>query len=152
MSKNEFIIRDYKTTDFSGIYNLWIATGMTRPQRNDNEVVITETIKIGGKLLVMQERSGMIIGTSWMTYDGRRIHLHHFGIHPDFQGKGYSKALLKESLDFVKEKGCQVKLEVHDDNAKAIKLYTKAGFRRLGDFDVYIIRDLSEINNFLTSF
>lgn len=148
MPLNEYIIRDYKTGDFEGIFNLWIQTGMTSPQRGDNEKNIAETIAVGGKLLVMEYRSGMIIGTSWMTYDGRRIHLHHFGIHPEFQGKGHSKTLLKESLDFVKEKGCQVKLEVHRTNAKAINLYTRAGFKRLGDFDVYIIRDLLEIDNF----
>jgi ribosomal protein S18 acetylase RimI-like enzyme len=152
MSRNEYIIREYKAGDFTGIHTLWVMTHMTSPQRGDNESEISETIKVGGKLLVMQARSGIIIGTSWMTYDGRRIHLHHFGIHPDFQGKGYSKALLKESLAFVKVKGCQVKLEVHDTNMKAINLYTKAGFKRLGDFDVYIVRDLSEIDNFLTSF
>jgi ribosomal protein S18 acetylase RimI-like enzyme len=152
MSKTEYSIRDYRPADFSGIYNLWIATGMTSPQRGDNEASIAETLKIGGKFLVMQDRSGMIIGTSWMTYDGRRIHLHHFGIHPDFQGRGHSKALLRESLVFVKEKGCQVKLEVHNTNKKAINLYAGAGFKRLGDFDVYIIRDLSEIDNFLHRF
>jgi ribosomal protein S18 acetylase RimI-like enzyme len=152
MSRNEYIIREYKTGDFSGILNLWILTHMTSPQRGDSEENIAETIKIGGKLLVMQDRSGIIIGTSWMTYDGRRIHLHHFGIHPDFQGKGYSKTLLKESLGLVKEKGCQVKLEVHNTNLKAINLYKKAGFKRLGDFDVYIVRDLTEIDKFLTSF
>jgi ribosomal protein S18 acetylase RimI-like enzyme len=151
MSKHEYFIRDYRTTDFSGIYKLWIATGMTSPQRGDNEASIAETLKIGGKFLVMQDRSGMIIGTSWMTYDGRRIHLHHFCIHPDHQGEGHSKDLLKESMCFVKEKGCQVKLEVHSTNLKAINLYAKAGFKRLGDFDVYIIRDLSEIDNFFTS-
>jgi [ribosomal protein S18]-alanine N-acetyltransferase len=77
-----------------------------------------------------------------MTYDGRRIHLHHFGILPDFQGQGLSNILMAESLKFVRKKGCQVKLEVHESNIKAINLYKKAGFRRLGDYDVYIIRDI----------
>ncbi len=55
---------------------------------------------------------GNICGTSWMTNDGRRILLHHFGILPEYQGKGYSKILLKESLRYVKKTGLQVKLEV----------------------------------------
>jgi ribosomal protein S18 acetylase RimI-like enzyme len=80
-----------------------------------------------------------------MTFDGRRIHLHHFGILPRYQGKGLSKILLEASLKHVKEQGYQVKLEVHKTNEKAAGLYEQYGFRRLGDYDVYIIRDLNEI-------
>ncbi len=53
--------------------------------------------------------------------------------------------LLKESLKFVKEKGYQVKLEVHRSNRTAIELYKKAGFGYLGDYDIYIIRDIQSI-------
>ncbi len=86
-----------------------------------------------------------IIGTSWMTFDGRRLHLHHFGIDPVFQRRGLAKELLRESLRFAKEKGYQVKLEVHRSNAVAVELYRKAGFEYLGDYDVYIIRDIQSI-------
>jgi N6-L-threonylcarbamoyladenine synthase len=71
--------------------------------------------------------------------------MHHFGILPDFQGLGLSGLLMEASLKFVKRKGCQVKLEVHSSNVKAIHLYKKAGFTPLGDYDVYIIRDISKL-------
>jgi ribosomal protein S18 acetylase RimI-like enzyme len=80
-----------------------------------------------------------------MTYDGRRIHLHHFGILPEFQGQGLSKLLMDESLGFIRKKGTQVKLEVHRSNVKAINLYKKTGFTSLGDYDVYIIRDVQDL-------
>jgi ribosomal protein S18 acetylase RimI-like enzyme len=38
-----------------------------------------------------------------------------------------------------------IKLEVHKDNVKALGLYKKAGFGYLGDYHVYIIRDISAI-------
>lgn len=72
--------------------------------------------------------------------------MHHFGITPSMQGKGLAKPLVKESLKFAAEKGYQVKLEVHQSNTKAVNLYIKSGFKRLGDFDVYIIRNLNEID------
>lgn len=80
-----------------------------------------------------------------MTYDGRRIMLHHFGILPEFQGKGFSKILLEESLKYCKELGAQVKLEVHSQNIKALGLYKKFGFKPLGGHKVYIIRDISKL-------
>jgi ribosomal protein S18 acetylase RimI-like enzyme len=141
-------VRQYQRGDFRSIMELWVATGMGRPDRGDDEETIERSVSMGGALFVMcdSEEEEKIIGTSWMTFDGRRIHLHHFGILPEFQGQGLSKVLLRESLRFVKEKGYQVKLEVHRSDTKAAGIYQKAGFRYLGDYDVYIIRDLQSID------
>ena len=140
-------IRLYRQGDYKGIMNVWIATGMGSPDRGDDEETVARSVAMGGRMLVMCDDSEEenIIGSSWMTFDGRRIHLHHFGILPENQGHGYSKELLKESLHFVKEKGFQVKLEVHHTNSVAITLYKKAGFKYLGDYDIYIIRDIQSI-------
>ena len=141
------IIREYHKGDFDGIMNLWMATGLSRPERGDDEATVERSIEMGGRMLVMCPESPAeeIIGTSWMTFDGRRLHLHHFGIDPSFQRRGLARELLRESLLFVKEKGYQVKLEVHKSNAVAVELYRKAGFEFLGDYDVYIIRDIQSI-------
>jgi ribosomal protein S18 acetylase RimI-like enzyme len=144
--ENRFIIRDYRNGDFEGVDRLWYETEMGNAKRGDNEKSIDDTIKTGGRLLLLVEKeTGKICGTSWMTFDGRRILLHHFGILPEFQGKGLASFLLDASLLHVKRKGYQVKLEVHQSNTKAINLYKKHGFEYLGDYDVYIIRDLSRI-------
>ena len=140
-----FTIRDFKSSDFDGLMEVWRLTGLGSAQRGDNLEIIEQSIGMGGKMLMVENSNRMIVGTSWMTFDGRRIHLHHFGIHPDYQRKGIGLLLAKESLKFVKQKGYQVKLEVHKDNKAAIELYKKLGFTYLGDYDVYIIRDLGII-------
>ncbi|RLD73184.1 MAG: hypothetical protein DRJ10_18120 [Bacteroidetes bacterium] len=84
-----------------------------------------------------------IIGSSWLTNDGRRLYLHHFCILPKYQSKGLSKTLLDKSLAFAKEVNLQIKLEVHRDNTIAKELYHKGGFKYLGDYEVYIIRDVN---------
>ena len=143
---NDPIIRDYKEDDYNQISELWSMTGLGNPERGDNDETIKRTLVLGGKLLVIVSKtSGKIIGTSWMTCDGRRILLHHFGILPDFQQKGLSKVLLKESLKVVKNTGMQVKLEVHSSNLRAINLYNKFGFKLLKDYCIYIIRDMSNL-------
>jgi len=136
-------IRNYKPEDHIEVEQLWKDTEMGGSERGDDNEVIEETIRLGGKLLILEDIStGKIIGTSWLTQDGRRIYLHHFGIRPEHQGKGYSKILLKESLNFARNTGKQIKLEVHKNNIKVVELYRKGGFKYLGDYDVYIIRDL----------
>lgn len=139
----DFIIRDYRQEDYEAVAGLWEATGMGNRERGDNNDVIIRTIKSGGALLVMEEKiTGTICGTSWLTCDGRRTYLHHFGILNSFQGRGLANYLMQATMAKARETGFQIKLEVHRSNYRAVNLYKKYGFRYLGDYDVYIIRDM----------
>lgn len=142
------IIRYFKSEDYYQIIDLWEKTDLSNPQRGDNLEIINKTISIGGKFLVLElTDTNQIIGTSWLTNDGRRLYLHHFGIHPDFQGRKYSIPLLQKSLEYAKEKKLQIKLEVHKNNYKALNLYKKHSFKYLGDYEVYIIREVEKIED-----
>jgi len=142
-----YIIRDYCNDDFSSLNELWQETGLGGSQRGDNADIIAHSIKLGGKLILLENaETKEIFGSSWMTFDGRRIHLHHIGVKPSYQNKGFGKLLTKESLKYAKEKNYQIKLEVHQTNKKAIEIYKKLGFTFLGDYDVYIVRELDSIH------
>jgi ribosomal protein S18 acetylase RimI-like enzyme len=144
---SQFITRNYKPDDFNEVVRVWVETGMGGPERGDDAKVIDRTLKAGGKLIVLADtEANRIIGTSWLTTDTRRMFLHHFGILPEYQGIGLSKLLLDESLAFIKKNKMQVKLEVHKDNAAAIHIYEEAGFFHFEDYNLYMIRDLENIN------
>lgn len=150
--KIKFTICDFCKEYFADITELWGVTGQGGTHRGDTVDVIEKTILNGGKLLVMIENTTKkIIGTSWVTNDQRRLYLHHFGILPEYQGRGLSKPLLEETLKFIKKIGLQVKLEVHRDNTRAANVYQKHGFKYLGDYDVYIIRNLNTIETEIKS-
>lgn len=139
---NDFAIRDYCSKDFTAITNIWLESDLGNPARGDNEEVISKTIKTGGRFFVMEDNSNnLVFGCAWITNDGRRLYLHHFGILPKYREKGFAKKLLKHCLDFAVKTGLQIKLEVHKENLKAINLYENGGFDYLGDYKVYIIRD-----------
>lgn len=139
------LIREFRDGDYPGIVALWKLTSLANEKRGDTEEIIRQSLHLGGKFLVMISKEKEIIGTSWITFDGRRLHLHHFGIHPLYQQKGLGRTLALESMKFAKEKNVQIKLEVHQSNEVAIKLYEKLGFRSLGDYRVYIIRDVKNL-------
>ena len=80
-----------------------------------------------------------------MTFDGRRIHLHHFGILPEFQGNRLAKKLLKESLDFVKKKDTRLNLRYIKPIYRQSAFIKNQDFKLLGDYEIYIIRDISKI-------
>ncbi|HSA04653.1 MAG TPA: GNAT family N-acetyltransferase, partial [Tenuifilaceae bacterium] len=90
----EVSIRDFELQNFDGLSEVWSLTNLGNPQRGDNLDIILQSISMGGKMLVAVNADDRVIGTSWMTFDGRRIHLHHFGVHPDYQRKGIGKLLV----------------------------------------------------------
>jgi len=142
LEESKYHIRDYIPEDYDQLLELWDLTGLNYPERGDNQEVIDRCQKMGGKLLIMTDPDhDKLIGSSWMTYDGRRIHLHHFAIHPDYQNKGLGKILVRESLQFIREMGQQVKLEVHENNKIAKHLYEKFGFFAFTDYDIYMLRN-----------
>ena len=139
--EKEIICRTYLPRDWPEIDTIWQLTGLGDKERGDTKDVVEKTLAMGGRMFVLENLfEHRIVGTSWITFDGRRLHLHHFAIHPDYQGRKLSHPLLQATLSFARKNGSQIKLEVHRDNTRAINLYTQYGFKYLGDYDVYIIR------------
>ena len=136
------LIRDYRESDYASLLKLWKKTELAQPERKDDAGVIKRCNDMGGCLLVLENAAtGEIIGSSWMTWDGRRIYLHHFGIHPDWQNLGLGTKLAEASLEWISQTGQQVKMEVHKENKAAIRLYQKLGFFAFEDYDLYMIRE-----------
>lgn len=136
------VIREYLPSDFPRVEALWKVTGIYTEERGDTHGIIEQCNARGGKFLVMEDpRNSRITGTSWMTYDGRRVYLHHFSIDPSYQGKGLGRKLALKSLEVAESYGCPVKLEVHQKNHIAVNLYKSLGFFVFEDYDIYMIMD-----------
>lgn len=133
-------IRNFKPGDFPEIEALWRETGLYNPERGDTAEIILRCNALGGKFLILEDESeSRIIGTSWMTWDGRRVLLHHFAVLPSMQQRGYGRELALESLAFAREKSSPMKLEVQRENLPAVQLYRNLGFKLFEGLDVYII-------------
>lgn len=141
MKPENLTISDYSKIDYQDLIKLWEDIHLGGASRGDTHEIIDESIKVGGKLFVVKEMSGRVVGSSWITTDKRRNYLHHFGIREEYRGTGLAQELLERSLEFSKSNGLQIKLEVHRDNIKAVRLYEKYKFKYLGDYLVYIIRN-----------
>lgn len=132
------IIRDYRQGDFPQIEKLWKETGVYRPERGDTHETILRCNAMGGRFLVLEDETIGIIGTSWLTWDGRRVIIQYVAVLPSMQGKGYGRKLALESLKYAMEKGTPVKLEVHRDNGTAVRIYRELGFEILDGYEVYL--------------
>ncbi len=137
---SQTIIRDYREADYQDLVELWKSLNLGRPERGDNRQVIEQTLKHDGKLLVAIHKN-QLIGSVWITNNGRRLYLHHMGVAEEFQGMGIGKKLLEKSLQFAETMKMQIKLEVHQTNENAAALYRKYGFEPLDGYQVLINRN-----------
>jgi ribosomal protein S18 acetylase RimI-like enzyme len=134
------IIRDYRQEDFLQVEKLWKESGVLRPERGDTPEIILRCNSQGGKFLILEDEiNNRIVGTSWLTWDGRRVLMQYFALRPTLQGLGYGRKLALESLAFSRNKKAPLKLEVHRDNIPAIQLYRNLGFKVLEGYEVYMV-------------
>lgn len=79
---------------------------------------------------------GVLVGYAGLAVVGRppraEAEVHTIGVHPDWQGKGVGRRLLRALLERADSLGAPTFLEVRTDNAPAIALYEAHGFAVLG--------------------
>ena len=63
--------------------------------------------------------------------------------HPEFRGRGYAPALLAHLLHHHRAAGLRSYLHVASNNATAIALYERLGFKLRGEFPLYPVRRLT---------
>ena len=138
---------DFTNSDFEELMTFWEDTGVGGKHRGDNADVISDSVKNGGRLILMKlEKTNEIIGSAWVTTDKRRTYLHYFAISEEFRGIGLANVLMDRVMAHAKYLGLQFRLEVHEDNIPALKLYNKYGFEYLGDYNIYINRSIKKNN------
>lgn len=86
-------------------------------------------------------KDGKLIGTGFLSGMTRRMeHRARLAISilKAEWGKGVGSAVMEELISFARKIGVEIiELEVRCDNARAIHLYEKYGFRRIGTFPAF---------------
>lgn len=83
------------------------------------------------------EVNGKMIGAiAIVGHSAKKAQLRWFILHPEFRGMGFGNRLLNEAMQYCKEKGYQnVFLETTEDQKTAIRMYMKAGFRKVAEHE-----------------
>lgn len=83
------------------------------------------------------EVNGEMIGAiAIVAHSAVKAQLRWFILHPRYRGIGLGNTLLGEAVQFCKEKGYKnVFLSTTEDQKTAIRMYMKAGFRKVSEFE-----------------
>lgn len=89
--------------------------------------------------LLIAEQDGEVIGFVWTKVDEGQGEVYLLAVDPDHHGEQLGAALLSRGLDHLARAGVDViELYVEEDNARALDLYTAAGFAEVGRDVLYV--------------
>jgi ribosomal-protein-alanine N-acetyltransferase len=98
-----------------------------------SDEVFKKCLEAGSTGWVM-ELEGRIIGFILILYQVDEVHILNFCVHPDHQHQGWGKQLLTHMLQNITNQSAKlVYLEVRRSNQRAIALYEKVGFSKIGE-------------------
>jgi ribosomal protein S18 acetylase RimI-like enzyme len=113
---------------------------------NDIECGESYVIKLNGKyaayVALNEDQLPEYNEINWLT-DGRKVLIiHRLSVHPEFQGKGVAKEILRFIEGYALENDySSIRLDAYSGNEKALKLYENFGYKKAGQFD-FPLREL----------
>lgn len=125
--------------------------GSQAPLENDVRYGVISRLKEAGGICFLahdgESYVGLAIGLpSFSSFRARPLlNVHDIAVVPEQRGKGIGRALLAAIEQEARRRGCaKITLEVRSDNALAMDLYRRCGYRGTEPETLFWSRDLSE--------
>lgn len=121
-------IRQFQAGDQDTVIQLWRDCGLIVPWNNP-EKDIQRKSKVGVELFLVGEFEGKIVASVMGGYEGHRGWANYLAILPDYQHKGFAKAIMVELEGRLKALGCpKINLLVRNTNTEVIEFYQSQGY------------------------
>lgn len=123
-------IRIMTPYDYERVYALWDSTpGVGLSNVDDTKAGITRFLMRNPGCCFVAEDGELLAGTILAGHDGRRGHIYHAAVHPDFRRRGIGQALVQAALDALAAQGItKAKLAVFQANTGGNKFWESMGF------------------------
>lgn len=115
------MIRRFQAADAEAVS---IIDGLLFPDLCWNSHTVTREAKLGWALVA--EEQGEVVGYLMARFDSDLTDIIRLGLHPQWQGKGIGRALLRHAIEKV---AGVIMLTVLLDNKPALALYISEGFK-----------------------
>jgi RimJ/RimL family protein N-acetyltransferase len=101
---------------------------------NIAQMIMAKNIEV-----VVAESDGEIIGSGYLRIENSKIYLKHqkyaylgfMYVEPGYRGKGVNQKIVEALKNWsITQKVIELRLEIYNDNLRAIKAYEKTGFAK----------------------
>ena len=143
-------IRLMNINDYDKVYKLWLSCkGMGLNNLDDSKEGIDKFLKRNPETCFVAEERDEIVGVILAGNDGRRGHIYHTAVSPNYRKKGIGRNLVIQAMNALKILGInKTNLVVFSNNIEGNLFWEKLGFSQRNDL-IYrdkLINEMEKIN------
>ncbi len=121
-------IENFKMQYYNEVLELWkraeVGVGSS-----DNKEEIAIILDRNPELFLISKEEENVVAVVIGAFDGRRGYVHHLAVDPDYQKRGYGKAIIDDLIErFRRKKVHKVHLFIEKHNKKVVDFYSKQGW------------------------
>ena len=121
-------IRCYNLDDEKAVVALWQRCDLVRPW-NDPHRDIQRKLGVRPDLFLVGIVEGQVVATVMAGYEGHRGWLNYLAVAPEFQRRGYGRAIIAEAERLLRKAGCpKINLQIRTSNEGVIEFYRRLGY------------------------
>lgn len=126
----DLAVRKVEDGDVDALIALWERCGLTRPWNDARADIDFARSKPNSTILV--GLAGDKLSASAMTgHDGHRGTVYYVSVDPDYQGKGFGRAIMDAAEAWLRAQGAwKLNLIVRAENQRVIDFYAALGYER----------------------
>jgi len=117
----------FRVEDYEVALDLWKRVdGLEIAEGDDKESVRAFLDRNPGLSRVATDGTDVVVGVALCGHDGRRGHIYHLAIEPNYAGQGIGKRLVNECMAGFEKLGLQrAIILVADDNARGLAFWKR---------------------------
>jgi ribosomal protein S18 acetylase RimI-like enzyme len=121
-------IRPYQIEDKEAVVSLWRCCDLIRPW-NDPSKDIQRKLAVRPDLFLVGLLDGRIIACVMAGYEGHRGWLNYLAADPEYQRRGFARAIVAEAERLLQKAGCpKINLQIRTSNHSVIEFYRRLGY------------------------
>jgi len=121
-------IRAFHPQDEKAVIALWERCDLVRTW-NDPSKDIQRKLQVRAELFLVGLVEGKIIASVMAGYEGHRGWLNYLAVDPEYQRRGFARAIVEEAEQLLQAAGCpKINLQVRTSNRDVIEFYRRIGY------------------------
>ena len=124
--------REFSVNDYDAALQLWRRVDGTEIAEGDHQQGIAQFLARNPGLSRVATNGSAVIGVALCGHDGRRGHIYHLAVDPDYQGRGLGQRLLQECLEGLRHAGLErAIIMVANDNPRGRGFWLRYGWEEI---------------------